>query len=392
DVPLLDLKAQYAALRDEIRPVLDAVCASQRFIMGPRVEAFERHAAAYCGTAEAVGVSSGTDALLAALMALDVGPGDAVITTPYSFFATAGSIARLGATPVFADIDPETYNLDPAAAEALLAALPERFRSLRPRVLMPVHLFGQTADMAPLLALAERYGLHVVEDACQAIGAEYPGPRHAADGSAAHGVKRAGSLGDMGCFSFFPSKNLGGFGDGGLVTTNDTALAERLRLLRNHGAHPKYYHALVGGNFRLDALQAAVLDVKLPHLDAWHAARRAHAAFYDRALAGSPVRPPAAVYRDSGAAQYHIYNQYVVRVPDRDAVRAGLHEAGIGSEVYYPVPLHRQACFRELGYREGDLPVSERAARETLALPVYPELTESMTAYVADTLLKRVKD
>jgi dTDP-4-amino-4,6-dideoxygalactose transaminase len=384
-IPLLDLKAQYAPLRDEIRAAMDAVCDAQAFILGPTVDAFEREVAAYCGAAHAVGVSSGTDALLAALMALDVGPGDGVITTPYSFFATAGSIARLGATPVFVDIDPATFNIAPDAVRALLERPPARVRALTLKVLMPVHLFGQVADMAPLLALAREHGLKVVEDACQAIGAEYPA------GGGKREAGRAGAMGDMGCFSFFPSKNLGGFGDGGMVVTQDGALAERLRRLRNHGSHPKYYHPELGGNFRLDALQAAVLRVKLKHLDAWHRGRRDNAARYDRLFVGGAVTPPPAVYRERGVVQYHIYNQYVVRVPGRDAVRDALRAAGIGCEVYYPLPLHRQACFANLGYGEGAFPESERAARESLALPVYPELTETMLREAAETLLKAVR-
>jgi len=379
NVPLLDLKAQYAPLRDDIRAAIDEVCDAQSFILGPRVETFEEHIAAYCGAEHAVGVSSGTDALLAALMALDVGPGDGVVTTPYSFFATGGCIARLGATPVFVDIDPATFNIDPARVRALLEDPPERFRALRMKALAPVHLYGQCAAMDPLLALAAEHGLAVVEDAAQAIGAQYPG---------AAGPRRAGTMGDMGCFSFFPSKNLGGFGDGGMVVTNDGALADRLRRLRNHGSKPKYYHPEIGGNFRLDALQAAVLDVKLPHLDRWHARRRAHAARYNEAFAGSAVTTPAAVYEGRGLDVPHIYNQYVIRVPDRDAVRERLTAGGIGSEIYYPVPLHLQECFRALGYAEGSLPESERAARETLALPVYPELTDTMLDRVVSTVWK----
>lgn len=376
EVPLLDLKAQYAGLRDEIRAQIDEVCESQRFIMGPKVEALESRVAAYCGCAHAVGVSSGTDALLLALMGLDVGPGDAVLTTPYTFFATVGSVVRLGATPVFADIDPATCNIDPAAARQALLDLRER-TDLKPKVLIPVHLFGQAADMDPLLELAAEFGLRVIEDAAQAIGAEYP---------ARDGVRRAGSMGDAGCFSFFPSKNLGGFGDGGMVTTNDAGLAERLRMLRNHGAKPKYYHKVVGGNFRLDALQAAVLLVKLDHLDAWHAARQANADRYSNAFAGTAVQPPQAVYRDRGAANYHIYNQYVVRVPSRDETRGRLKDAGVGCEIYYPVPLHLQECFRDLGGRAGGFPHSEAAAAQTLALPIYPELTEEMQDYVVANL------
>ena len=381
-VPLLDLTGQYQTIREEVRAAIDAVCDSQRFILGPKVEAFEANVARYCGARHAVGVSSGTDALIVALMALEVGPGDAVITTPYTFFATVGSIVRVGATPVFADIDPVTYNLSAAGVEALLRAWPSRLQGVRPKVLLPVHLYGQCADMDALGAVARRHGLRVVEDAAQAIGAEYP---------SSAGARKAGAMGDMGCFSFFPSKNLGGFGDGGMVTTDDTELAERLRVLRDHGAKPKYYHQRVGGNFRLDALQAAVLDVKLKRLDQWHEARRAHALRYDAAFRGTAVSAPAAVYAGRGVKDPHIYNQYVVRVPARDQVRQSLQQADIGCEVYYPVPLHLQECFRDLGYRAGDFPESERSAGQTLALPVYPELTGPMQEYVADTLKSAVK-
>ena len=377
-VPLLDLKAQYAAIRSEIRPVLDEVCESQYFIMGPKVEAFERNAAAYCGAREAIGLSSGTDAILAALMALDVGPGDAVLTTPYTFFATAGSIARLGAVPLFADIDPATFNMDPRAARKVLEKPPARFRGRRVKVILPVHLYGQSADMRLFLDLAAEFKCRIVEDACQAIGAEYP-----ADG----GARKVGAMGDIGCFSFFPSKNLGCFGDGGMAVTSDAALAARLRVIRAHGSSKKYFHEIVGGNFRLDALQAAVLDVKLRHLDAWHAARRANAAFYDSAFKGTPVRAPKMAYAGCNLRQPHIYNQYVVRVPGRDRVRESLVKAGIGCEVYYPLPLHMQECFRYLEYRPGDFPESERAALETLALPIYPELTDPMKQAVVDALL-----
>ena len=380
-VPLLDLRAQYAPLREEIRAAMDAVCDAQSFILGTQVEAFEAHVAAYCGTAAAIGVSSGTDALLAALMALGVGPGDGVVTTPFTFFATAGSIARLGAVPVFADIDPVTFNLDPARVREAVADAATRFPGVRLKALMPVHLYGQAADMDALMSVAEACGFRVVEDACQAIGAEYPGEA---------GVWRAGAIGDAGCYSFFPSKNLGGFGDGGMVTVQDPALARRIRELRNHGMEPKYYHRHIGGNFRLDALQAAVLDIKMRHLDGWHEARRANAARYDRMFAGTPVRAPEAVYRGSGARNFHIYNQYVVRVPSRDKVRQALADAAIGCDIYYPVPLHLQECFRDLGYRAGDFPVSEQAAQEVLALPVYPELTEAMQARVAECLVGAV--
>jgi dTDP-4-amino-4,6-dideoxygalactose transaminase len=379
-VPLLDLKPQYAGLRRELLQVIEELCDSQMFILGPRVEAFERSVAAYCGASYAVGVSSGTDAILAALMAVGVGPGDAVLTTPYTFFATAGCIARLGAIPLFADIDPVTFNLSPEAARRVVSHPPDRVARARLKAILPVHLFGQCADMDSFLALGEELGVPVIEDACQAIGAEYPGVQ---------GTRRAGAMGLAGCFSFFPSKNLGGFGDGGLVTTNDAALAARLKALRNHGSEIRYYHTMVGGNFRLDALQAAVLQVKLPHLESWHSRRRENAAFYDRAFAGSAVKTPEAVYRGR-AVNFHIYNQYVVRVPRRDAVRARLQNAGIGCEVYYPVPLHLQACFRDLGYQPGDFPESERAATETLALPIYPELTDEQRTAVVQAVLEAV--
>ena len=381
-VPLLDLRAQYAPLREEIRAAMDAVCDAQAFILGPVVSDFEQQVAAYCGTAAAIGMSSGTDALLAALMALGVGPGDGVITTPFSLFATAGSIVRLGAVPVFADIDPITYNLDPEKTRVAIAQAASRFPGIRLKALMPVHLFGQCADMDGLMSVAEAAGLRVIEDACQAIGAEYPGQA---------GHWRAGAIGDAGCYSFFPSKNLGGFGDGGLVAAQDAALATQLRELRNHGMEPKYYHRHVGGNFRLDALQATVLAVKLKHLESWHAGRRANAARYDQLFAGTPVQTPVAVYRDRGVRNFHIYNQYVVRVPERDRVRQALTVANIGCDVYYPVPLHLQECFRSLGYKPGDFPVSEQAAAEVLALPVYPELTGEMQDYVATILKQAVK-
>ncbi len=376
-VPLLDLKAQYQDLREEIRRAMDEVCDAQQFVLGPVVQQFEAETAAYCGARYAVGVSSGTDALLAALMALGIGPGDAVVTSPFTFFATAGAIVRVGARPVFADIDPATFNLDPAQARRMFENPPDCLRGRRPAALLPVHLFGQCADMDALLALAGEHGCPVIEDAAQAVGAEYPMPA---------GVRRAGAMGAMGCFSFFPSKNLGGFGDGGLVTTNDARLAETLRSLRMHGATETYYHRQVGGNFRLDALQAAVLRVKLKHLDRWHAARRDHAGFYNRAFRGSGVRTPAVVHPD--LPQGHIYNQYVVRVPRRDEVRRRLQEAGIGSAVYYPLPLHLQECFKSLGYRAGDFPASEQAAGEVLALPVYPELRPEQLEYVARTVLE----
>ncbi|MCS7010532.1 MAG: DegT/DnrJ/EryC1/StrS family aminotransferase [Anaerolineales bacterium] len=351
--PLLDLKAQYAALRDEIRAAIERVVESQQFILGPEVETLEEEVATYSHCRYGVGVSSGTDALLVSLMAIGLQPGDEVITTPYTFFATAGSIARLGARPVFVDIDPQSYNLDPAQIEAAITS--------RTRAIMPVHLFGQMADMDPILAVAERHGLYVIEDAAQAIGAEYKG-------------RRAGSLGHLGCFSFFPSKNLGGFGDGGMVVTNDPDLADKVRLLRGHGARPKYYHKVVGGNFRLDALQAAVLRVKLKHLDEWTAARQRNAERYRRLFttAGVDVGLPC----DVGYGR-HVYNQFVIRSKRRDALMAHLKAHGVGCEIYYPVPLHLQECFADLGCKVGDFPASEQAAQETLALPIYPELSEA---------------
>ncbi|MBP1464751.1 DegT/DnrJ/EryC1/StrS family aminotransferase [Candidatus Chloroploca sp. M-50] len=361
-IPLLDLKAQYAALREEIGAAIERVVASQQFILGPEVEAFEQEVAAYSQCTYGIGVSSGTDALLVALMAIDLQPGDEVITTPYTFFATAGSIARLGGHPVFVDIDPLTYNIDPAGIEAAITP--------RTRAIMPVHLFGQMADMEPIMGLAEYHGLYVIEDAAQAIGAEYRG-------------RRAGSIGHMGCFSFFPSKNLGGFGDGGMVTTNDPKLAERIRLLRGHGAHPKYYHRIIGGNFRLDALQAAVLRVKLTYLDEWTASRQRNAERYRQlfSAAGANIEIP----QDAGYGR-HIYNQFVIRSTRRDDLMAHLKTHQIGCEIYYPVPIHLQECFASLGYEVGNFPASEDAAEETLAIPVYPELGEEQQARIVDTI------
>jgi dTDP-4-amino-4,6-dideoxygalactose transaminase len=363
-VPLLDLKAQYAALRDEIRPAVDRVLESQLCINGPEVGQLEKEVARYCGCKHAIGVSSGTDALLVSLMALDVGLGDEIITTPYTFFATAGSIARLGARPVFVDIDPQTFNIDSRTIEAAVTS--------RTKAIMPVHLFGQCADMGPIMEVARRRKLPVIEDAAQAIGSEYKG-------------KRAGSIGTVGCFSFFPSKNLGAVGDAGAVTTNDDDLAKRLVKLRGHGAEVKYYHDEVGGNFRLDTIHAAVLSVKLKYLDQWTAARRANADFYTRAIEANPllrsvVTPPPVV------ESRHIFNQYVIRTRDRDGLKEFLKVHQIGTEIYYPVPMHLQQCFAYLGHRPGDFPHSEDAARTTLALPIYPELTEAQKQHVLDTL------
>lgn len=359
NIPFLDLKAQYAGIRDEIRDAIDRVCESQRFILGPEVSALEADVAAYCGARFAVGMSSGTDALLAALMALGVGRGDEVITTSYSFFASAGVIARLGAHPVFGDIDPVTFNLDARAAAEKVTP--------RTKVIMPVHLFGRCAEMDPILAVAEEHGIAVIEDAAQAIGAFDEKGRN------------AGTIGLIGCFSFFPSKNLGAFGDGGMVVTNEQGLAETLRVLRVHGGNPKYYHPIVGGNFRLDALQAAVLRVKLRYLRAWTGARRANAQRYrtlskEAGLLGHVAFPPDVAG--------HIYNQFVIRTSERDRLQAFLREHEIGTEVYYPIPLHLQECFRQLGYKKGDLPHAERAAQDSLAIPVYAELTADQQEFV----------
>jgi len=371
-VPLLDLKPHHDPIQPALIAAFERVMRSQMFILGPEVEALERRIASYCQTEFAIGTSSGTDALLLALMALEIGPGDEVITTPYSFFASAGVVARLGARPVFVDIDPLTYNMDANRVEAAVTA--------RTRVIMPVHLFGQCADVAPLLKIAEAHALRVVEDAAQAIGAEH------ADG------RRAGSVGAFGCLSFFPSKNLGALGDAGMVLTNDPELAERARVLRVHGSKPKYHHHFIGGNFRLDALQAAMLAVKLDHLDGWTRARQAHAQLYVRLLEArglvtdGSVTPPPAPSRGLDRPGHHIYNQFVIRARRRDALQKFLAEHDVGTEVYYPVPFHQQPCFQYLGYKDGDFPEAERAARETLALPVYPELTSEQQIYVMDTI------
>jgi len=380
-VPLLDLKPQYEPLAAEIQEAIGRVCASQHFILGPAVRELEASVAAYCQCRHGIGVSSGTDALLLALMALGIGAGDAVITSPFTFFATAGTIARTGARPLFCDIDPLTFNISPVAVARLLQEDCERgadgpihrASGTRVRALMPVHLYGQVADMAPLTDLARAYSLKVIEDAAQAIGA--------ADAAG----RRAGAFGDVGCLSFFPTKNLGAFGDAGMCVTSDAALAERMEVLRVHGGKPKYYHALIGGNFRIDELQAAVLNVKLPHLDDWSAARQRNAGFYDRAFArarlGESVRTP-----EAQPGVRHIYNQYVLRVRDRDGLRAHLQAAGVGTEIYYPVPLHLQQCFSYLGHVAGDFPLSERAAAEVLAVPIFPELRETQLQYVVDSI------
>lgn len=392
-VPLLDLKAQYDTIREEILPSLQAVLESQHFILGPEVAGLEEKVAGYSECSHGIGVSSGSDALLICLMAEDIGPGDEVITTPYTFFATAGAIFRTGARPVFVDIQPDTYNMDPDLVEEKVTS--------KTRAIIPVYLYGQCADMDPILEIARKRDLVVIEDAAQAIGAEY-----ASKILSPSKICRAGSMGDYGCFSFFPSKNLGGFGDGGMVVTNDLDRAERLKTLRVHGSKPKYYHSLVGGNFRLDAIQAAVLSVKLRHLDTWTAKRRENAARYDKAFKSSGlvdkglVSVPKSVWRGTftehlgvsnskGASlsfHDHIFNQYVINTPRRDELKTHLVDKGIGTEIYYPVPLHLQECFAELGYSSGSFPVSEEAARGTLALPIYPELTSEQQAYVIDSI------
>jgi dTDP-4-amino-4,6-dideoxygalactose transaminase len=389
-VPLLDMKAQYRALKPELDAAITQVMESQQFILGPKVKECEIAIAAHSGCDFAVGVSSGTDALLICLMAEGIGPGDEVITTPYTFFATAGSIARTGAKPVFVDIDPVTYNIDPSLIEAKITS--------RTRAIIPVHLYGQMADMTSVMRIARRYGLVVIEDAAQAIGAEYQG-------------RRAGSIGDYGCFSFFPSKNLGAAGDGGMVVMTDGARAERLAQLRSHGSKPKYFHKLIGGNFRLDALQAAIVLVKLNHLDQWTAARQRNAERYralfaetglriadtsaydfhqrtvrHESLGTDSSRDLPELYLPSVTADRHIFNQYVIRTADRDRLKSALENNGISTEIYYPVPMHLQECFAYLGYAEGAFPESESAARETLALPIYPELSPDQARFVVESV------
>ncbi len=363
-VPLLDLKQQYKSIKTEIDHAIQKVVESQHFILGPEVEALEKEIAAYCDAKYAVGVSSGTDALLISLMALGVGPGDEVITTPFTFFATVGSIVRTGAKPVFADIEPNTFNIDPVEVEKKITP--------KTKACIPVHLFGQSANMSQLPALAKAHNFGIIEDAAQALGTEYEGTR-------------VGTLGNLGCFSFFPSKNLGAFGDGGIVVTNDPELADRLKILRNHGSKPKYYHKIVGGNFRLDALQAAVLRVKLKHLESWTAGRRKNAELYNElflssGLSSDQITSPPLV------RERHIYNQYVIRVKDRDELKKFLASHGVSTEIYYPLPMHLQECFGHLGYRQGAFPVSERAANEVLAIPIYPELTDDKIRYVVEKI------
>jgi dTDP-4-amino-4,6-dideoxygalactose transaminase len=361
-IPILDLKAQYATIRDEVTQAIGEVCESQAFALGPAVAEFEKNVAAYCNSKHAIGVSSGTDALLVSLMALGVEPGDEVITTPFSFFATAGCVVRLGARPVFVDVDPDSGNIDPAGIEEKI--------NPKTRAIIPVHLFGQIAPMKAITEIASKHNLAVVEDAAQAIGASRDGVK-------------AGNFGDCGCFSFYPTKNLGGFGDGGLVTTNTDALADDIRTLRDHGQKPRYFYKVIGGNFRLDGIQGAVLNVKLKYLDDWNEKRRQNAALYDSLFAGSPIGTPAI---DTGNVS--IYHQYTIIVPERDELQKYLADNDIGSAVFYPKPLHLQDCFTELGYKQGDMPVAEKLCNEVLSLPVYPELSPDEIECVAGTILK----
>ena len=388
-VPLLDLGEQYRALNEPIREAIDEVLASHRFILGPKVQAFEKAICAYCNVPHAVGVSSGTDAWLAILMALGIGPGDAVITTPYTFFATAGCIARVGARPVFADIDPETYNISPSAIQECIennfhAGSDGAWRTKsgeKLRAIVPVHLFGLCSQMDAIREISERFRFHLIEDAAQAIGAESP---------FRGGTAKAGTMGEVGFFSFYPSKNLGAAGDAGMIVCRDETVATKLRTIREHGMEPRYFHHVIGGNFRLDEIQAAILGVKLPLLDNWAAARRAAADFYGdefaRARLTERIAPPAEPYRDRSLTNHHVYHQYVIRAPMRDSLREHLGKREIETAIYYPLGLHEQKCFAYLGYKKGDFPETERAARETLALPIYPEISREAQRYVVDAI------
>ena len=370
-VPLLDLKEQYKTIKKEILETAEELFESQYFILGPRVTALEKEIAEYCTSKHAVGVSSGTDALLISLMAMDIGYQDTVITTPYTFFATAGSIARTGARPIFVDIDQDTYNISPECLEGAVDSMSQTERE-NLKAVIPVHLYGQCADMAPILEICKKYKLAVIEDAAQAIGAEYRG-------------QRAGAMGDFGCFSFFPSKNLGAFGDGGIVTTNSDDFYDKLCTLRAHGSHPKYYHKLVGGNFRLDAFQAAVVSIKLKYLDQWTKARQENAKKYSTLFKQAALEDVVELPVEK--EDRHIYNQFVIRVKEgRDDLRGFLNDTGIGTEVYYPVPMHLQVCFSDLNYKKGDFPEAENAALHTLALPIYPELSDDQIEYVVEKI------
>ena len=361
-VPMLDLKAQYAGIKNEIIPVITDVCQSQMFCLGRTVDKFEQKIAQYCNCKHAIGVSSGSDALLVSLMALEIKPGDEVITTPFTFFATAAAVARLGAKPVFADVAHDSYNINPDNIEEKITQ--------KTRAIIPVHLFGQVAQMKPILEIAKRRNLAVIEDVAQAIGATQNGTK-------------CGSFGDLGCFSFYPTKNLGAFGDGGLVTTNNEKLAEKIKILRDHGQNPRYFYKTIGGNFRLDAIQGAVLSVKLEHLDKWNEKRRQNAALYNKLLADSPVGIPKIEPNNVS-----IYHQYTITAPERDKLQKFLTENQIGSAVFYPKPLHLQDCFTGLGYKKGDFPIAEQLCDEVLSLPIYPELEPGQIEYVAETILK----
>jgi len=387
NVPLLDLKPQLAALRPQILAAVTRVIDSTGYILGPEVANLEQNIARYCGAGHGIGLSSGTDALLAALMSLAIGPGDLVLTTPYTFFATMGTILRVGAQPLFVDIQPDSFNIDPERMAEALAA--DRRNGSRVKAVIPVHLYGQCADMQRIAALAAEYNVAVIEDAAQAIGAECP-----YEDNGVVTWRRAGSMGLCGCFSFFPSKNLGGIGDGGMLTTSDPHFAGIVQSNRNHGAEPKYYHSRVGGNFRLDPIQAAVLAVKLDYLDTWHAARRRNAGryrqlFHEAGLAGEPISLPREVYADRPGAEqhnHHIYNQFVILAPERDKLRQYLQEHAVGCEIYYPLCLHQQECLKQDKYRQQSFPVAQRAAASSLALPIFPELTDEQLEYVVATI------
>lgn len=366
-IPFLDLRTQYSIIKQEVKSAIEEVLESQHFILGPKVEELEEKIAAYSETKYAIGVSSGTDGLLASLMALDIKPGDEIITTPFTFFATAGVIARLNAIPVLVDIDLETYNINPQKIESAITK--------KTVAIIPVHLFGQCADMDPILEIAKEHNLYVIEDGAQSIGAEYK-------------CKKACSMGNLGIFSFYPSKNLGGYGDGGIVVTKDENLYEKIKILRVHGSKPKYYHQIVGGNFRLDAIQAAIVNVKLKYLDKWSQKRRDNAEYYNERfkelglIVNRYIKTPLSIYKNSGDKNYHIYNQYTLRAKNRDKLREFLKEYGIGTEIYYPLPLHLQECFKGLGYKRGDLPISEETSETVLSIPVYPELNNEQKEYI----------
>lgn len=384
DIPVLDLKAQYQTIREEINKKILEVISSQSFVLGAEVDELEKEIAAYSQMKFAVGVSSGSDALLVSLMAMEIGEGDGVVTTPFTFFATAGSIARLKARPIFCDIDERSFNISPAKLEELLQNKFGIKKSSDIKAIVPVHLYGQCAEMDPILKLAKQHNLWVVEDAAQAVGSEYP---------ASNGAKKACSMSHLGVLSFFPSKNLGGYGDGGMVLTDDENLAKKIRLLRVHGSRNKYFYDILGGNFRLDAIQAGVLRVKLKHLETWMEKRREKASAYDKMFEESGlvkeglVQTPEPLYKDRGVRNYHTYHQYVVRARKRDELQQHLREKGIGTAIYYPLPLHLQKCFSYLGYKQGDFPAAEQAAAEVLALPVYPELTSAQQEYIVSSIL-----